>query len=98
MQWGGRTTNMMLPESADTVDNTYQNSLRDENYVELIKSESKVPNHFYDDVSSIDVRKERERSKTKVEQNISTGNPNLTRKCSGSQDKDATTNVIYRAL
>ena len=85
---------MMLPESTDTVDNAYQNSLRDENYVELIKSESKVPNHFYDDVSSIDVRKKRERSKTKLEQNIPTGNPNLTRKCSGSQDKDATTNVI----
>ena len=92
---------MMLPESADTVDNTYQNSLRDENYVELIKSESKVPNHFYDDVSSIDVRNNRECVRTKMNQNISTvatENPNLKRMHSGSQDTDAKNTILSGTL
>ena len=79
------------------MDNAFQTSLRDENYVELIKSESKVPNHFYDDVSSINVRRNREYFNTNVKQEsstTSTGNPNLTKMCSGSKNTEAENNTI----
>ena len=79
------------------MDNIFRSSLCDENYVELIKSESKVPNHFYDDVSSIDVRNNHACVSTKMNQNITTvatENPNLKRMHSRSQDTDAKNNAI----
>ena len=100
VQWGGNidsATNRLQSDSSDTVDNAFQTSLRDENYVELIKSESKVPNHFYDDVSSINVRRNREYFNTNVKQEsstTSTGNPNLTKMCSGSKNTEAENNTI----
>ena len=87
----------MLPQSIDTVDNAFGNSLRDDNYVELIKSESKVPNHFYDDVSNIDVRNNSEKFSTKPKNDasaISKDNPNLKRMHSGHHNKDARNNTI----
>ena len=101
VQWGGETIdptrNSILPESSDTVDNKIMNSLADENYVELIKGATNLPNNFYDDVSSMRAKEKYEFSSVTMRNDsspIPSDNPNLTRVFSGSSGKDAMRGTI----
>ena len=101
VQWGGEiidpTRNSIMPESSDTVDHKFMHSLADENYVELIKGSTHLPNNFYDDVSSLRAKEKCEFSSVSIRNNSSTiapDNPNLTRTFSGSSGKDARRGTI----
>ena len=72
----------MLPGSSDTVDHSFQPSLGDQNYVELIKGTQQAQTNFYQDVSCLN---EKEKYKytalnpRKETYSAPSENPNLTR-------------------